>query len=59
MKHNMSIVNGLKALADKKGATTAQLCIAWVASLGPHLVPIPGSSYVQSIRSRQVSRSYI
>lgn len=45
-KANMAIVDGLKAIADKKGVTPAQLCIAWVASLGPTMIPLPGSSYV-------------
>lgn len=44
MKHNFTIVDGLKAVADKKSITTAQLSIAWVASLGPHVIPLPGSS---------------
>ncbi|KAH9975253.1 aldo/keto reductase [Lactifluus volemus] len=42
--HNLALVSALEAIASKKGVTAAQLCIAWVASLGPHLVPIPGSS---------------
>ncbi|KAE9397422.1 aldo/keto reductase [Gymnopus androsaceus JB14] len=41
---NLAIVNGLQAIADKKGITTGQLAIAWVASLGPTMIPLPGSS---------------
>ncbi|EPQ53205.1 Aldo/keto reductase [Gloeophyllum trabeum ATCC 11539] len=44
-EHNIMIVKAVKALADKKGITPAQLCIAWVAHLGPHMLPIPGSSH--------------
>jgi len=43
---NQSIVDALTALAKKKGVTNAQLCIAWVASLGDHVIPLPGSSKV-------------
>ncbi|OJT14575.1 Pyridoxal reductase [Trametes pubescens] len=43
-KHNMAIVEGIKAIAEKKGVTPAQLSIAWVAALGPHVIPLPGSS---------------
>ncbi|OBZ68729.1 Pyridoxal reductase [Grifola frondosa] len=43
-KHNMSIVNAISVLAEKKAITPAQLCIAWVGSLGPHVIPLPGSS---------------
>ena len=45
-KHNMAMVDGLKAIAEKKGITPAALCLAWVASLGPKVIPIPGSSCV-------------
>ncbi|KAI0061091.1 aldo/keto reductase [Artomyces pyxidatus] len=44
MRHNFAIVDALKAIADKKGITPAQLSIAWVSSLGPHVIPLPGSS---------------
>lgn len=45
--HNMQLVDKLKAIAETKGVTPAQLSIAWVASLHPKLVvPLPGSSYV-------------
>ena len=45
-KHNMAMVDGLKVIAEKKGITPAALCLAWVASLGPKVIPIPGSSCV-------------
>ncbi|KAJ6595705.1 aldo/keto reductase, partial [Mycena vulgaris] len=44
MAHNMPIATALAALAAKKGVTPAQLAIAWVAALGPHVIPLPGSS---------------
>ncbi|KAE9398134.1 aldo/keto reductase [Gymnopus androsaceus JB14] len=43
-KANYAIVEGISAIAEKKGITPSQLCIAWVASLGPHMIPLPGSS---------------
>lgn len=46
MTNNAAIVEALKVLAVKKGCTLAQLCIAWVAALGAHVIPIPGSSCV-------------
>lgn len=45
-KHNMALVDALKAVAAKKGITPAALSLAWVASLGPKVIPIPGSSCV-------------
>ncbi|KAG9308788.1 aldo/keto reductase [Chiua virens] len=45
MRHNFAIVDALTEIAKKKNVTAAQLCIAWVSSLGPHVIPIPGSSH--------------
>lgn len=45
LKHNLAIADGLTAIAQAKGITPAQLCLAWVCSLGSHVVPIPGSSH--------------
>ncbi|KAF9790382.1 aldo/keto reductase [Thelephora terrestris] len=41
-EHNMN--EGLRKIAERKGVSTGQLCIAWVASLGDHVMPLPGSS---------------
>ncbi|QRV86075.1 aldo/keto reductase family protein [Ceratobasidium sp. AG-Ba] len=43
-KNNEKVVEALTKIAERKGITPAQLCLAWVSSLGPHVVPIPGSS---------------
>ncbi|KAJ4475706.1 aldo/keto reductase [Lentinula aciculospora] len=43
IKANWAIVEDLKVIAEKKGIMPAQLSIAWVASLGPHMLPLPGS----------------
>ena len=43
-KHNMAIVDLFKSIAAEHGKTPAQTTLAWVASLGPKVVPIPGSS---------------
>lgn len=48
-KHNLDIVEKLKAIAEKRGVTAAQLSIAWVASLGTKVIPLPGSSSVNSL----------
>lgn len=36
---NQKIVDELSAISSKKGVTNAQLCIAWVASLGTSSAP--------------------
>ncbi len=40
---NLLLVDKLKELAAARGATAAQLAIAWVMAQGEHIVPIPGT----------------
>jgi aryl-alcohol dehydrogenase-like predicted oxidoreductase len=40
---NLALLKNLEAVADAKGATVAQLALAWVLSRGPDVVPIPGT----------------
>ncbi|EIW84863.1 aldo keto reductase [Coniophora puteana RWD-64-598 SS2] len=46
MATNFAIVEKLQSIAKEKGITSAQLSIAWVSSLGPHVLPLPGSSHI-------------
>ena len=43
LKLNMPIVEWLKAYAARKGATPAQVSLAWLLAKGPNIVPIPGT----------------
>jgi pyridoxine 4-dehydrogenase len=43
LRRNRALVAALKAIADEKGATPAQLAIAWVLSRGSDVVPIVGA----------------
>jgi aryl-alcohol dehydrogenase-like predicted oxidoreductase len=40
---NLDLVNEVKVLAEAKGATPAQLALAWVLAQGDDVVPIPGT----------------
>jgi aryl-alcohol dehydrogenase-like predicted oxidoreductase len=42
-RHNAKLVNALRELARERGATVAQLAIAWVASQGSDVVPLIGA----------------
>lgn len=44
MARNMAVVERVKALAETKGITPAQLAIAWVLAQRPWIVPIPGTT---------------
>ena len=46
---NLSLVDGLKSLADKKGCTVGQLSLAWLHSQGEDVIPIPGTSQVNHL----------
>lgn len=43
-KANMVLVDLLKAVAERKGATTAQVALAWLLAQKPWIVPIPGTT---------------
>lgn len=44
LEANLAIVDAITRLATAKGATTAQIALAWVLTRGSDVTPIPGSS---------------
>ncbi|MBV8145239.1 MAG: aldo/keto reductase [Gammaproteobacteria bacterium] len=46
---NMALVQRLGAIAAGKGATAAQLALAWLLSRKPWIVPIPGTTKLQRL----------
>src|SRR3954453_6043813 len=47
---NRPFVDRIAELAKKKGATTAQLSLAWLLAQKPFIVPIPGTSKLKHLR---------
>jgi pyridoxine 4-dehydrogenase len=43
LEHNLALVEALRAVADEKGVSVAQLAIAWVAAQGVDMVPLVGA----------------
>jgi aryl-alcohol dehydrogenase-like predicted oxidoreductase len=41
--HNLGLVEHIRALADQKGVTVAQVAIAWVLARGEDMVPVVGA----------------
>ncbi len=41
---NLSLVEALTQIAAEKGATPAQLALAWILHQGEHIAPIPGTT---------------
>ena len=46
MAANAALVDAVRAVADRLGATPAQVALAWVLAQGEHVVPIPGTKKV-------------
>jgi aryl-alcohol dehydrogenase-like predicted oxidoreductase len=46
LQENLKLVAAVKELAAEKGATPAQLALAWVLAQGEDLIPIPGTKRV-------------
>ncbi|MER8028179.1 aldo/keto reductase [Streptomyces bauhiniae] len=42
-RHNLGLVDSLRKIAEQKGATVAQIAIAWVLAQGADIVPVIGS----------------
>lgn len=57
-KHNLALVDALEAMAKKKGISVSTLTLAWVANLGPKVIPLPGSAYVCQSPSTQYSSTH-
>jgi aryl-alcohol dehydrogenase-like predicted oxidoreductase len=44
---NLAIVDRVRLVADRHGATPAQVALAWVLGQGEHVIPIPGTKRVK------------
>jgi aryl-alcohol dehydrogenase-like predicted oxidoreductase len=43
LEHNLALVDALRTIADDRGATVAQVAIAWVLAQGEDIVPLVGA----------------
>ena len=43
LQQNLTLVDALRRIGQEKGATPAQIAIAWIRSRGPDIVPIVGA----------------
>jgi aryl-alcohol dehydrogenase-like predicted oxidoreductase len=50
MEGNRRIVEAVKAVAERLGATPAQVTIAWALAQGEHAVPIPGTKKMRRLQ---------
>jgi aryl-alcohol dehydrogenase-like predicted oxidoreductase len=47
---NQALVDLLRTIGDRKGATPAQIALAWLLAQRPWIVPIPGTTKVERLR---------
>jgi len=52
-KENLKLAATVKELAREKGATPAQLALAWVLSQGKDIVSIPGTKRVRYLEENR------
>lgn len=50
IRKNYKIVEALKAIADQKKITVAQLSLAWLLAQKPWIIPIPGTTKIERLR---------
>ena len=43
LEHNLALVEALRQVAEARGASVAQIAIAWVLAQGPDIVPVIGA----------------
>ncbi|AXT45354.1 MULTISPECIES: aldo/keto reductase [Chromobacterium] len=48
-QRNLALVDRVKALAEAKGCSPAQLALAWVLARGDHIVAIPGARRIRNL----------
>lgn len=44
---NLKLVHQLQEIANKKGCTNGQLCLAWLLKQGNDIIPIPGTKKIK------------
>ncbi|KAH8826665.1 Aldo/keto reductase [Flagelloscypha sp. PMI_526] len=46
----LKLVEGLRSIGEKTGATAGQVALAWVLAQGDDIIPIPGTTKVKSLK---------
>jgi aryl-alcohol dehydrogenase-like predicted oxidoreductase len=54
-QHNQAVVDLLASIADRKGATPAQIALAWLLAQKPWIVPIPGTRKLHRLEENLAS----
>ena len=55
LAHNLALVEALKEFAATKGATSAQIALAWILNKQDHVIPIPGTRRLKYLEENVAS----
>jgi len=58
-QENLKIVDALKVVADRKGITASQLCLAWVLAQGEDFIAIPGTKKAKYLQENAAARDIV
>ncbi len=58
-QHNLAVADTIAEIAREKGATPAQLALAWVLAQGEDVFPIPGTSSVERLEENAHSLDWM
>ncbi|MFZ1388434.1 MAG: aldo/keto reductase [Thiolinea sp.] len=59
IKANMALVDLVRAVADRKNATPAQIALAWLLAQKPWIVPIPGTTKLHRLQENLGATSVV
>ncbi len=59
LKHNQAVVDLLTSIADRKGATPAQVALAWLLAQQPWIVPIPGTRKLHRLQENLAAAAVV
>ena len=48
-KANQALVDLMRGIGERRGATTAQVALAWLLARKPWIVPIPGTRHLERL----------
>jgi len=56
-KHNRALVDRIDQIATRKGATSAQIALAWLLAQKPWIAPIPGTTKIHRLKENVAAAS--
>src|SRR5690606_34272442 len=59
LARNLKLVEPVKALAQAKGCTPAQIALAWVLARGAHVVAIPGTQRIAHLEANAAAADIV